>query len=171
MGSGESARSESKLCSSLLMNLLESGLEPQSAINILNSMLISSFSDTLTSIDLCLINLVDGSSKIYKCGGADTYTKTENNVSVINSSTLPLGASYISSDSYTIPSKKGSMIVLVSDGISSSEKKDTLWIKNMITEYTGTEPEILAKKILEQAKKSSGKMVKDDITVIAAYIG
>lgn len=171
MGSGEKARNESKLCATLLMNLLEAGLEAQSAINILNSMLISSFSDTLAAIDLCLISLVDGSAKIYKCGGAGTYTKTQNNVSVIDSSTLPLGASGLSCESYNVPSEKGSMIILVSDGIATSEKKGASWIKDMITEYSGTEPEPLARQILEQAKKNSGKMVKDDITVIAAYIG
>lgn len=168
MGSGENARNESKLCSNLLMTLLESGLDVHNAISILNSMLISSFSDTLAAIDLCLINLNDGSTRVYKCGGADTYAKTDDNVVVVEGGTLPAGAIEDKCEFFTLPSKKGSMIVLVSDGIIAADKKSA-WIKQMIESYDGTEPEPLAKQILEEAKKINVKL-KDDATVVASYI-
>ena len=133
-------------------------------------MLISSFSDTLAAIDLCLINLNDGSSRVYKCGGADTYAKTDNGVEKISAETLPAGAEENKCDYFTLPSKKGSMIVLCSDGIVSADRKSSVWIKKMIESYEGTEPEALAKQILEEAKKANAKL-KDDATVIASYIG
>ena len=170
MGSGETARSESKLCANLLMTLLESGLDVQNAVSIINSMLISSFSDTLAAIDLCLINLNDASTKVYKCGGADTYAKTDNKVETITAETLPAGATENKCEFFTLPSKKGSMIVLCSDGIVSADRKNSLWIKNMIESFDGTQPEILAKQILEEAKKANAKL-KDDATVVASYIG
>ncbi len=170
MGSGETARSESKLCANLLMTLLESGLDVQSAVSIINSMLISSFSDTLAAIDLCLINLNDGTTKVYKCGGADTYAKTDNKVETITAETLPVGATENKCEFFTLPSKKGSMIVLCSDGIVSANRKNSVWIKKIIESYEGTEPETLAKQILEEAKKANAKL-KDDATVVASYIG
>ncbi len=171
MGSGEIAREESKVSARLLIRLLETEIEPQTAINLINSMLICAFSETLTAIDLCLISLDDGSSKIYKCGGASTYAKTEKTVSHIFTKSLPAGA-FTSGDTgvFSIPSEKGSMVVLLSDGISNSETSRLPWIKNMINDYDGTEPEALAHMILERAKENSDSKPEDDLTVVAAYI-
>ena len=172
MGSGEVARSESRTCAKLLMRLLEAGIDAQSSINIINSMLLCAFSGTLAAIDLCLISLDDGSSKVYKCGGAGTYAKTKDTVTHIPGGALPAG-SFASGDTQTfsIPSEKGSMVVLVSDGIISSESSRMPWIKELINDYEGNEPEALAQKILSQAKELSKHEATDDLTVVAAYIG
>lgn len=172
MGSGEIAREESKTSASLLMRLLETGIDPQTAINLINAMLLCAFSETLAAIDLCLISLDDGSSKIYKCGGASTYAKTEKTVAHIFTKSLPAGA-FVSGDTevFSIPSEKGSMVVLLSDGVSNSETSKLPWIKNMINDYDGTEPEALARMILEKAKENSDSKPEDDLTVVAAYIG
>ena len=172
MGSGEVAREESRTSAGLLMRLLETGLEPQTAINLINAMLLCAFSGTLTALDLCLINLDDGTSRIYKCGGASTYTKTGTDVSHISAKTLPAGTFIIGdTEVFTIPSAKGSMVVLVSDGVASAEKNKLPWIKNMISTYDGTEPEALASMILKKAKESFDSNPEDDLTVVAAYIG
>ncbi len=172
MGSGETAREESRTSSRLLMRLLETGIPPQGAINLINSMLLCAFSGTLTAIDLCLINLDDGSSQIYKCGSASTYTKTESDVSHIHSKTLPAGT-FTAGDTefFSVPSKKGSMVVLMSDGVCAAENSHIPWIKNMISTYDGTEPDTLAQMILKKAKESNDSQPEDDLTVVAAYIG
>lgn len=172
MGSGETARTESRTCARLLMKLLETGIDAQSSINVINSMLLCAFSGTLAAIDLCLISLDDGSSKIYKCGGVGTYAKTNDTVTHIPGGALPAG-SFATGDTqiFTIPSQKGSMVVLVSDGIISSESSRLPWIKELICDYDGSEPEVLAQKILTQAKELSSRNISDDLTVVAAYIG
>lgn len=172
MGSGETAREESRACARLLLKLIESGISPQSAINIINSMLLCAFSDSVAAIDLCLISLDDGSSQIYKCGGAGSYAKTKENVTHISSGTLPAG-SFVNGDTgiYPVASERGSMVVLVSDGVSASESSRMPWIKDMITQYDGTEPEALAQMILKHAKELSGNIAADDLTILAAYIG
>ena len=171
MGSGETAREESRTSAQLLMQLMQCGIEPQNAINIINSMLLCAFSETSAAIDLCLINLDDGSSRIYKCGGAGSYTKTKGNVTHIVSPTLPAG-SFAKGDMeiFSVPSGKGSLVVLLSDGISSKETVRLPWIKNIIKNYDGTEPEVLAQMILKQAKKMNSSDINDDMTVLAAYI-
>lgn len=172
MGSGETAREESRCCARLLMRLLESGIDAQSAINIINSMLLCAFSGTLAAIDLCLINLDDASSRLYKCGGAVTYAKTPTQTLHISPLSLPAG-SFVPGDTavYTIDSARGSMVVLVSDGVSSSETSRLPWIKNMIESFDGTEPEALAHMILKRAKELSSSAPSDDLTVLAAHIG
>ncbi len=172
MGSGESAREESRTCASMLMRMLETGMEPQDAMNMVNSMLLCASTGTLAAIDLCLVSLTDGSSCLYKCGGASTYAKTDGSVTLIDSASLPAGA-VTSGDTgiFEISSKQGSMIVLVSDGVTTSENVRAPWIESVISEYDGTDPEPLARLILDRAKSSSHKEIRDDITVVAAFIG
>ena len=172
MGSGETAREESRTSARLLLRLMESGIDPQSAINIINSMLLCAFSGSVAAIDLCLISLDDGSSQLYKCGGSGSYAKTKDTVTHISSPTLPAG-SFANGETgcFSVPSEKGSMVVMVSDGVSSSETSRMPWIKNMISEYDGNEPEALAQMILSQAKNLSGNSAADDLTILAAYIG
>ncbi len=172
MGSGETAREESRTASKLLMQLLEADIPPQNAINLINSMLLSAFSGALTAIDLCLINLDDATTSIYKCGSASTYAKTEGNVSQIYSKTLPVGA-FAASDMeiFSVPSKKGSMVILMSDGVCAAENSRLPWIKDMISTYEGTEPEDLAQMILKKAREATNSVPDDDLTVVAAYIG
>ncbi len=172
MGSGEIAREESRCCARLLLRLLGSGIDAQSAINIINSMLLCAFSGTLAAIDLCLISLDDGTSRLYKCGGAGSYAKTSKETTHITPDSLPAG-SFVPGDTsvYSIPSERGSMVVLVSDGISSSETSRLPWIKNMIEAFDGNEPEALAQMILKHAKEISHQDPTDDLTVLAAHIG
>ena len=172
MGSGELAREESRTCARLLLRLLSHHIDPQTAINIINSMLLWAFSGSIAAIDLCLINLDDGSSQIYKCGGAGSYAKTKNTVTSIAAPTLPAG-SFANGDTeiFSVDSERGSMVVMVSDGIISAENSRGSWIKEMIGQYDGTEPETLAQMILGHAKEISQSQPHDDLTVLAAYIG
>lgn len=172
MGSGEAARQESRTSARLLLRLMESGIDAQSAINIINSMLLCAFSGSVAAIDLCLISLDDGSAQLYKCGGSGSYAKTKDSVTHISSPTLPAGA-FAGSETgcFSVPSERGSMLVMVSDGVSSSESSRIPWIKNMISDYDGTEPEALAQMILSHAKNLSGNQAADDLTILAAYIG
>ena len=171
MGSGEVAREESRTCANLLLSLLSHNIQVSTAINIINSMLLWTFSGSVAAIDLCLINLDDGSSKIYKCGGAGSYAKIKNEVTSIASPTLPAG-SFSNSDTevFSVDSEKGSMLVMVSDGIISSENSQKSWIKEMIDKYDGNEPEELSQMILSRAKEIASSP-PDDLTVMAAYIG
>jgi len=172
MGSGEAAREESRTAANLLMKLLYLKMEPQRAINIINTMLLWTFAESSIAIDLCLINLDDGSSRIYKCGAAGSYAKTKDTVKDISSPTPPAGA-FAKEDTKVIPvdSEKGSMVVMVSDGIIASESSRASWIRDIIDKYDGTEPEELAQLILGKAKEISSFEPDDDLTVLATYIG
>lgn len=172
MGSGEIAREESKTCSNLLLSLLSHKVDVETAVNIINSMLLWTFSGSVAAIDLCLINLDNGSSKIYKCGGVGSYAKIKNAVSSISSPTLPLG-SFSNSDMevFSVDSEKGSMLVMVSDGVVSSDGGRNNWIAEIIGKYEGNEPHELSQMILSYAKEISDSSPNDDLTVMATYIG
>ncbi len=172
MGSGEIAREESRTCANLLLSLLSHKVDVEVAINIINSMLLWTFSGSVAAIDLCLINLDNGSSKIYKCGGVGSFAKIKDAVSSIASPTLPLG-SFSNSDTevFSVDSEKGSFLVMVSDGIISSESSQKNWISDIIDKYDGHEPHELSEMILARAKEISSSSPEDDLTVMAAYIG
>ena len=171
MGSGEIAREESKTCSNLLLSLLSHKVDVETAINIINSMLLWTFSGSVAAIDLCLINLDNGTSKIYKCGGVGSYAKIKNSVSSISSPTLPLGSfSSCDMEVFSVDSEKGSMLVMVSDGVVSSDGGNNR-IAEIIEKYEGCEPHELSQLILSYAKESSDSMPNDDLTVMSAYIG
>ncbi len=172
MGSGEIAREESRSSAKLLLRLLETGISPQDAINFINSMLLCSVTETVTAIDLCIISLDDGSSSIYKCGGATSFAKLGKSVTHVDSTGLPAGSfNKCDTDIFSVPSEKGSMVILISDGVIASESDSPLWIKDVIEKYDGSEPEAVAQMILEKAKSSGSATVHDDLTVVAAYIG
>ena len=63
------------------------------------------------------------------------------------------------------------MLVMVSDGVTASETNRNSWVKEIISEYDGTEPEALAQMILGKAKEIYNSAPEDDLTVLAAYIG
>jgi len=169
MGSGEAAKEESKTAAKLLLELLCTGMKPEGAIGIINSMLLWAFSGSIAAIDLCLINLDDGTSTIYKCGGAGSFAKTGDDVVNISSPSLPAG-SFANGDTeiFSVSSGSGSMLVMLSDGIISSGKCE--WIRDMIDKYDGTEPEALAQMILKKAGERFPSGIPDDMTVLAAYI-
>ena len=172
MGSGEIAREESKTCANLLLSLLSHNVDTQTAINIINSMLLWTFSGSVAAVDLCLVNLDDGSSRIYKCGGAGSFAKIKDEVSSISSPTLPLGSfSNADTEVFSVNSEKGSMLVMVSDGVISSDTDEKNWIKDLIIKYDGNEPHELSQIILSRAKELSASAPTDDLTVMAAYIG
>ena len=134
-------------------------------------MLLWTFSGSVAAIDLCLINLDNGTSKIYKCGGVGSYAKIKNSVSSISSPTLPLGSfSSCDMEVFSVDSEKGSMLVMVSDGVVSSDGGNNR-IAEIIEKYEGCEPHELSQLILSYAKESSDSMPNDDLTVMSAYIG
>lgn len=93
MGSGEDAREESGLAVRLLQNFLKAGVEPEAAMQTVNSALALKGEATkgCTTIDLLTIELFTGLCSIYKFGAAPTYLRKKGEVSCVTGSALPAG--------------------------------------------------------------------------------
>ncbi|MGN1098083.1 MAG: SpoIIE family protein phosphatase, partial [Clostridia bacterium] len=170
MGSGDEAARESRLCATLLISLLEAGMDAEAAINLTNSLIIGSGVGSYTAIDLCIAEL-GGTAKLYKCGGASTYLRQGKGAEEFAPGGLPVGASAKSgAECYERSMEDESTLVLISDGVALSGNGHSEWIKELIEHGGLATPQKLASEILNRARDKSGGVPRDDLTVIAANI-
>ncbi|MFK3939492.1 stage II sporulation protein E [Alkalihalobacillus sp. NPDC078783] len=176
MGNGERAHLESTETLKLLQKVLESGIEEMVAIKSVNSVLSLRTTDEIFStLDLAMIDLQTAKAKFLKIGSIPTFIKRRDKVLQIDASNLPMGMFQdFDVDVVSEQLKAGDIIIMVSDGIFDSpthvENKD-LWMKRMIGELEGADPQDMADMILERVIRSdSGYQIEDDMTVIVAEV-
>ncbi len=170
MGSGDEAAKESRLCATLLISLLEAGMDAESAINLTNSLMLGSGVGSRTAIDLCIAEL-GGTARFYKCGGAATYLRRDGGAEVLAPAGLPAGTEAGGgAECYERSLRDESTLVLISDGVALSGDGESLWIKELIENGGLATPQKLASEILNRARDRSSGVPQDDLTVIAASI-
>jgi stage II sporulation protein E len=173
MGSGARAAVESNTTISLLEKFMEAGFERSTAIKAINSVLVlRSCSESFATIDMGLIDLYSGIGEFIKIGAAPTFIKSDMDIEVIKSSSLPVGIlDEIDVESQIVDLKNGDMIVMVTDGVvdANSELKER-WISKALREFDSGNPKDVADYIISKAKEYSGGKIGDDMTVIVSKI-
>ena len=168
MGTGTKAAIGSNLAVSLLEKLIKAGFGINSAINTVNTSLISKSGDECSvTLDLVAIDLFTGHIEFYKCGAQDTIVRKNRRVHFINSPSLPLGIikdSEVSNGNGTISS--GDVIIMVSDGVNNEDlvlvEKELKYFNN---ENVRTFTENLSEKIREYQRDKN-----DDLTLITLLL-
>ena len=157
MGTGE----EASLCSAetvrLLERLLRSGLAPEQALRILNSMELLSGDEAFTTVDLLHIHLQNGRAELYKWGSAASYWRGGEKVKKIGTDTTPPGAGVggeHAPECYELSLKRGEMLVLATDGADGEETEAA------IAAFRGQSPQELAALLI------SGQPAQDDMTAV-----
>ena len=175
MGSGETARKNSKIAISMLEKLLSSGFEKDTSIKLINSaILTTNKEESYATLDISIFDLFKGSVQLIKSGACPTFVKRKRNVSMITSNSLPAGImkeSFV--DTYDKDLEDGDIIVMCSDGIldSSTEFANRdLWLKYLLEDVQTDSPERIADIILKEATDNYIGKPKDDMTVIAMKI-
>lgn len=170
MGVGEKAWEESSTAVRLLEDLLDSGFDKELALKTVNSvLLLRSRSDTFTTVDMVMIDLYTGDVDFFKTAGAPSFIKRGQQVSVINTSSLPLG---ILEEVEPASAKRSllprDMIIMVSDGVMevSRQKNGEKWIADLLRHMHETEPQQVADLVINQALKLADGKPHDDMTVI-----
>lgn len=173
MGSGEKANSKSKKVINTLVNLLNTGLEKTSAVNVVNSALMTE-DEVFATLDATIINLSDGSTEFIKVSSCPTYIKKENKVDMIQTAGLPIGIlENMDIDLYGKNLEKGDLIVMVSDGIIDANTEYTpkeLWITELLKAVKTDNAQRLADIIMQEAIDQNLGVAKDDMTVLVAKI-
>lgn len=170
MGSGEKACHDSALVIELLEKYLETGFSKSMAIEMINGALLArSEEENMSTLDLCDVNLYDGSVEICKVGSAYTYIKHENDVEMLPSATLPLGVfGQPDIEQYESRLAEGECIIMLSDGvvdcIRSENKESTL--RDIIGMLGTQNARELANNILQFALHQSQGKIRDDMTVL-----
>ena len=175
MGSGEKASKKSKKVINTLENLLNTGFEKKTAVDMINSVLIADKEEEVfATLDATIINLIDGSTEFIKVSSCPTYIKKGNNVDMIQSIGLPVGVlEEMDIDLYGKNLSSGDMIVMVSDGIidaNESYNPKEIWITELLRAVKTENPQRLADIILQEAIDSNMGVTKDDMTVLVAVV-
>lgn len=174
MGMGREAYGESEKVIELMEQLLETGINEETALKLVNSVLVLK-SDRLmySTADLCAINLYSGTCRTIKLGASSTFVKRENDIEIIDSSSLPVGVG--SRMEYDISGKKlysGDYVIMISDGVLESIESEnkTEYMKEIISGITVRNPQEMAKEILMSTLAINNYHPKDDMTVLVTGI-
>ncbi len=168
MGTGARAAMESQATLSLLRRFYQAGFSEEVIYDTINQvMLLRSSGETFSTVDLCLLNLVDGEANFIKIGAPPTFLVRRGQALLIASPTLPLGIlDEISPGASKRILEDGDTLVMVSDGITANE--DTDWLEAELLSMENCEPHQIANKLIEFSEMRYGKA--DDMTVVVARV-
>ncbi len=171
MGSGLSAARESVEAIAILERFLRSGVDPGSAMKILNSvMLLRNGEDWgFATVDLLCIDLFSGRAGFYKYGAAPSYVRTGRTVRRVKGESLAAGlvaGEGATPDVVRMRLKPGSVAVVASDGVITGESDR--WLREMMLASEGGDMKTLARQVLKRAEAEGG--AADDMTVLAMRV-
>ena len=153
MGSGKTAAATSRLSCVFLEKMLSAGTAKNICIEMLNNLLLSKNDEAFSGIDLLEIDKLTGSAYFIKAGAAPSFVLRKNRLYKICSETPPVGIiPSFSAESTRFTLEKGDIIIMVSDGVISSDS-DALWLSELIRLDTGNEPALLASELIEKSKE------------------
>ncbi len=172
MGTGSKACKESESVVELLERFIEAGFKKESAIKLINSILVlKSEEQTFSTIDMSVINLYNGLCDFIKVGASSTFIKSKSGVEVINSTSLPAGI--IDDMEYETISRwlhDGDFVVMVTDGVVDcikGEEKE-LYLCEYIDSLDFKNSKDIANHILNHALELNDGIPKDDMTVLVS---
>ena len=170
MGSGKEARQSSDKALKMLENLLLSGFDKKTSLELINSSLINQNEEIFATLDIAIIDLYNGNVEFVKSGACPTYIKNGNKVQIIKSLSLPAGIlKDINLTTYDKDIQDKDILVMCSDGILDSNveyNNKELWVKYMLEDIETTNCQKIADLILNEAVDNSYGIAKDDMSIV-----
>ena len=174
MGSGEKACADSTMVVELMEKFLEAGFQTETAIQMINSSLLSGEENAnMSTLDLCSVDLYSGECRFVKVGSACSYIKRQHLVDRISSGNLPMGI-FQKPDMEIIGRKlmDGDYIIMISDGIPDALSQGIG--EDMLSEVIGSSnlenPGEIANAILNFCIHECKGHIRDDMTVLVIGI-
>lgn len=171
MGSGQEAKQSSEKALKMLENLLLSGFDKTTSMELINTSLINQNEDIFATLDIAIIDLYKGNIEFIKSGACPTYMKNKNKVQVIKANSLPAGI--INKNNLQLLDRdieSGEIMVMCSDGILDSNieyKNKELWIKYLLEDIETTNTKKISDLVINESIDNNFGNAKDDMTVIA----
>ena len=170
MGSGKEAQNSSTLALRLLENLLLSGFDKKTSIDLINDALVNQNKEIFATLDIAIIDLYSGNMEFIKSAACPTYIKKNKRIQMIKSNSLPTGILNESKvETFDRDLQDGEIVLLCSDGILDSNveyKNKELWIKYLMEDLETTNTQKIADLVLEEAIDNNFGIAKDDMSVI-----
>jgi len=168
-GSGEEAGQDSGRVLDLMEKMLEAGFGTDAAINMVNTALFAVGEDrNHPTLDICDIDLYEGSCQLRKVGGAVTFVKRPEKVEQVSVGNLPLGVfQQVEVQPVRKTLRDGDFLIMVSDGVVDAfgtGEEDGI-MGNVVAGLPVSSPGEMADQLLRMALCASGGRVYDDMTV------
>jgi len=170
MGSGEKACADSEVVVDMAEKLMDAGFSIETTVQMINDALLAGAENTnMSTLDLCGVDLYEGTATFAKIGSACTYIKNGENVEKLSSSSLPLGVFHkqnVELIKRTI--QDGDYIVMLSDGVMDciSREKGEDFMYELICELQFERPNEIANCIMKYVLNLSKGRIRDDMTVL-----
>ena len=170
MGSGNDARQSSNKALKMLENLLLSGFDKKTSLELINSSLINQNEEIFATLDIAIIDLYSGNIEFIKSGACPTYIKSKNKVQIIKANSLPAGIiNGANLQSFDRDISEGEIMLMCTDGILDSNveyKNKELWIKYLLEDIETTNTKKIADLVLNEAIDNYYGVAKDDMSVV-----
>ena len=170
MGSGKEAKQSSTQALRLLENLLLSGFDKKTSLDLINTSLLNQNSEIFATLDIAIIDLYEGNIEFIKSGACPTYIKNNKKVQMIKSSSLPTGIMEETNiQTFDKDITSGDIILMCSDGVLDSNveyKNKELWIKYMLEDIETTNTQKISDLILNEAIDNNYGVAKDDMSIV-----
>ena len=172
---GEQANKSSKTVINMLEKMLTTGFDKDVSIGLINSAInLNSNEETYATIDISVIDLINGNIEFIKNGACPTFIKTNKKVETVKAVSFPAGMlEKIDLVVYDKDLKENDIIIMCTDGIleaNSEYENKELWLKNLIEQIETDDIQKITNIIMQEAIDCNLGIAKDDMTVIVAKI-
>lgn len=170
MGTGNQAKKSSTQALKMLENLLLSGFDKKTSLDLINSSLINQDNEVFATLDIAIVDLYKGNIEFIKSGACPTYIKNNKRVQIIKANALPTGIiekGNIQTFDYDINS--GDILLMCTDGVLDANieyKNKDLWLKYLLEDIETTNTGKIADLILNEAIDNNFGVIKDDMSII-----
>lgn len=167
MGTGRNASTESRMVVGLFRRLVTGGVNFESAIKLVNSIMVTkSREESFATLDALRINLDECGLTVIKSGAAATLIRHRGGVLKITAPTFPIGI-YERSEVFTreCEFEAGDIVIMFSDGISENAYP---FIKELL--LGGDDIRHIVSEICSKAEVFNPTIHADDVTVIGVKV-
>ena len=170
MGTGNQAKKSSTQALKMLENLLLSGFDKKTSLDLINSSLINQDNEVFATLDIAIVDLYNGNIEFIKSGACPTYIKNNKRVQIIKANSLPTGIiekGNIQTFDYDINS--GDILLMCTDGVLDANieyKNKDLWLKYLLEDIETTNTGKIVDLILNEAIDNNFGVIKDDMSII-----
>lgn len=171
MGTGPEAAAESAAAVKILEEFLRSGVEPETAMRLLNAVVMLKNGDEwgYATVDLCCVDLFTGQTSFYKYGAAPSYIKTGRAIRRIKGKSMAAGmmaGESAAPDVVRMKLRPGNVALIASDGVLAEDNDQ--WLRDVLAESDGQEMKALSLRALQAARERFGG--SDDMTAMAIRV-